>query len=160
MPGLSRIVHMSAAALILTSISPLQSSSGMEPTLKTKQTMILHLHRTRHSKHGTFGILDVNGKGTVYTLEETELQVPPGTYPVELTFSPRFHRLLPLLIVPHRSAIRIHAGNWPRDSHGCILVGQSRGDNMIGHSLLALDLLVKQIQSALASGLTVFIEIS
>lgn len=117
--------------------------------------MILTLHRLKHSKHGTFGVLLVNGEKPVYTLEETELQIPPGTYPVELTFSPHFHRLLPLLIVPHRSAIRIHAGNWPRDSEGCILVGLGKGSAMLYRSLEALDPLIQQIQAALAQGVAV-----
>ncbi len=131
----------------------------MDRTLKTN-SMILHLHRTDKSRRGTFGVLDVDGRGTVYTLEETELQVPPGTYPIELTFSPRFHRLLPLLAVPGRSAIRLHEGNYPQDSSGCILVGLVRGQNMIGCSRLALDPLVKQIQLALSQGVAVYIVIS
>ncbi len=128
--------------------------------MPTKQTLILRLHRTEQRGRGTFGTLDVNGGKLLYTLEETAELIPPGTYPIELTFSPRFHRILPLIIVPHRSAIRLHSGNWARDSHGCVLVGISRGSNMITHSLEALNPLVKQIQLAVAQGDAVYIVIS
>jgi hypothetical protein len=104
--------------------------------------------------------LSVNGKKHIYTLEETREQIPEGIYHIELTFSPHFHRQLPLLIVPHRSAIRIHAGNWPRDSSGCILVGTRKGNDMILGSLDALDPLIQQIQSALDAGDSVIIVVS
>ncbi len=157
--GSSRIARMSAVALTLTWLSPLPSNSGQAPTSKTQKMLTLTLHRLRHSRHGTFGVLLVNGEKPVYTLEETELQIPPGIYPVELTYSPKFHRLLPLLIVPHRSAIRIHAGNWPRDSSGCILVGLVQGNTMIGRSLEALDPLIQQIQEQLSAHGDVQIEV-
>ena len=49
--------------------------------------------------------------------------MPVGTYPVLVTFSPRFQRNLPLIgNVPGRSGIRIHRGTKPEHSKGCILV--------------------------------------
>lgn len=122
--------------------------------------MILELRRISHSKHGTFGVLTVNGEKPIYTLEETELQIPTGTYSVELTYSPKFHRLLPLLSVPGRKNIRIHSGNWPRDSSGCILVGTHKGKDMILGSLDALNPLVIQIEQALAYHAVVTLSIS
>ncbi|MEF2145130.1 MAG: DUF5675 family protein [Desulfovibrionaceae bacterium] len=54
--------------------------------------------------------------------------IPTGSYQLRLSRSQRFGRLLPeLLAVPDRTAIRIHAGNGPGDSSGCILVGEVRG---------------------------------
>jgi hypothetical protein len=54
--------------------------------------------------------------------------IPAGTYGLRLSRSQRFGRLLPeLLDVPGRSMIRIHAGNGPGDTEGCILVGPERG---------------------------------
>jgi hypothetical protein len=156
--GLYLIVLLSVAIPTSTFSQPLPLNSGLAQCSKT--TMTLTLRRLSHSKHGTFGVLLVNGEKPVYTLEETELEIPPGTYPIELTFSPRFHRQLPLLIVPHRSAIRIHAGNWPRDSSGCILVGTRKGNDMILGSLDALDPLIQQIHSALDAGDSVIIVVS
>lgn len=138
---------------------PLSSDSGTARIFPMKQ-MILHLQRISHSKHGTFGVLSIDGKDPVYTLEETELEISLGTYLIELTWSPKFHRLLPLLHVPHRSNIRIHAGNWPRDSEGCILVGTRKGKDMILGSQDALDLLIPQIQQALDAHVAVLIQVS
>lgn len=50
--------------------------------------------------------------------------IPEGIYRMSVTYSPKFRRKLPLLKdVPHRSGIRIHAGNTASDTLGCILVG-------------------------------------
>ena len=56
------------------------------------------------------------------SLENADFLIPAGTYPVERTWSPRFKKLLPLIQnVPDREGIRIHRGNLPEHSHGCIL---------------------------------------
>jgi hypothetical protein len=123
--------------------------------------MLLNLTRKPSSNGCTFGIMTVDGQNPVYTLERPEVQIPIGTYSVEITFSPRFRRMLPLLDnVPERSNIRIHMGNWPRDTDGCILVGLGLGQDMITQSLAALDPLVNQIQQAVDSGEPVTITIS
>lgn len=122
--------------------------------------MTLTLTRTRHSKHGTFGVLRLDGRFVAYTLEETELQILPGTYPVELTYSPKFHRQLPLLSVHGRKYIRIHPGNWPRDSMGCILVGLVQGKDMILKSQEALTNLMLSLEIADASGDAIQIVVS
>jgi len=59
---------------------------------------------------------------TVETLENADYLIPAGTYPLELTWSPRFKKLLPILRnVPDREGIRIHMGTKPEHSEGCIL---------------------------------------
>lgn len=109
----------------------------------------------------TFGELTIDNVHECNTLERRGVQIPCGTYPVELTISPHFHRLLPLLdSVPGRSDIRIHTGNWPRDTEGCILVGLKIGEGMILQSQLALDPLVTKIKTAIDNGEKVTISVT
>ena len=79
---------------------------------------------TRISREGKAvrGKMRVNGRD-IATLENADYIIPVGTYPVLVTFSPRFQRNLPLIgNVPSRSGIRIHRGTKPEHSKGCILV--------------------------------------
>ncbi len=58
------------------------------------------------------------------TIENRDYLIPELIYPVHVTHSPKFRRLLPLIYyVPGRTGIRIHAGNEARHSEGCVLVG-------------------------------------
>ena len=60
------------------------------------------------------------------TLENAEFLVPPLTYKIAVTMSPKFGRLLPVLQqVPNRSGIRFHRGCRPEHSEGCILVSRA-----------------------------------
>ena len=57
--------------------------------------------------------------------------IPFGTYELRSTWSPRFKRWLPQVMnVPGYSGIRIHAGNTPAHTSGCILVGQRLGNDL------------------------------
>ena len=60
------------------------------------------------------------------TLENAEFLIPPLTYKIAVTMSPKFGRLLPVLQqVPNRSGIRFHRGCRPEHSEGCILVSRA-----------------------------------
>lgn len=86
--------------------------------------------------------------------------IPTGRYPVELTYSARFKRKLPLLgRVPGFSAIRIHAGNTVADTEGCILVGENKSKGMVLNSRAWLDVLLRKMDGAMADGERVTITI-
>ncbi len=75
--------------------------------------------------------------------------IPEGRYPVLITKSPKFKRWLPLLFgVPHFEGIRIHAGNFPKDTRGCILVGQNTKPGILTNSLCTLNLLISKMTEA------------
>jgi len=82
----------------------------------------IHLTRISRENKAVRGIMRVNGRD-IATLENADYIIPVGTYPVSVTFSPRFKRMLPLIgNVPGRSGIRIHRGTKPEHSKGCVLV--------------------------------------
>lgn len=118
------------------------------------QITVKRLHKTNTS---TIGELLIDGIFQCYTLEDVERPVkiknetaiPKGTYKVIINQSNRFKRLLPLLLnVPNYEGVRIHSGNTNHDTEGCILVGQTRGDNYVGQSRKAFDKLFKKMQAA------------
>lgn len=88
-----------------------------------------------------------------------ETAIPTGRYEVRLTLSNRFKKILPeLLRVPGFSGIRIHSGNLPGDTEGCLLPGLERRAKGVGSSVLAMREIERWI---LAAGKTpVFITIA
>lgn len=111
----------------------------------------------------TFGTMTFPDGLVVQTLEDVvrpsgvkvvhETAIPAGTYPVTVTMSRRFGRLLPLISgVNQYEGVRIHAGNTTQDTAGCLLVGTSRGryDNIVD-SRRALEQVQKRIAEALVS---------
>jgi hypothetical protein len=106
--------------------------------------MELSVERRWHSEACTTGILSINGTFQCFTLERPEDDpehppIPTGRYEVTRYQSPHFGKdVLLLHDVPGRDSIEIHTGNTAKDSHGCILVGQTLGGSSIGHSVAAL----------------------
>src|ERR1700693_4777297 len=86
----------------------------------------------------TMGEITIAGNFAAWSLEQPGPQFPSGfhrveagIFPIKLYESPHFGRLMPLLVDPPHEWIEIHWGNWPRNSHGCILVGTMRGENIL-----------------------------
>lgn len=76
-------------------------------------------------------VRDLNKDGDLNDLGETkvygETAIPYGTYEVEVTYSPKFKRELPLIKnVPHFEGIRIHKGNYATNSSGCVITGENK----------------------------------
>ena len=99
--------------------------------------MKLTLNRIYKGPEYTIGKLYIDDKYFCDTLEDTvrtdgmkvygKTAIPAGTYKIELTESPRFRCLMPLICnVPNFSGIRIHAGNSAEDTDGCVLVGLNK----------------------------------
>ena len=82
----------------------------------------IHLTRKDKDCKAVHGCLRT-GAQEIATLENKDYIIPTGTYPVRVTWSPKFKRMLPLVLnVPGRSGIRVHRGTRPEHSRGCILV--------------------------------------
>lgn len=64
-----------------------------------------------------------------------ETAIPYGTYNVEITYSPKYKRLMPeIKNVKGFSGIRIHSGNTAKDTLGCLIVGKNTQVGMVTES--------------------------
>ena len=83
---------------------------------------IIRLIRKSKDGRAVRGVMSFGGC-EIATLENDDYVIPCGTYPIAVTWSPKFKRMLPLVMdVPGRSGIRVHRGTRPEHSRGCILV--------------------------------------
>lgn len=108
----------------------------------------MKLFRYKKNAKAVLGILKDDEYGTYHTLENAETVIPDGIYTVIVNHSPAFGKDLPLLIsdkVPASRGIRIHEGNYSKDSKGCILVGNDSylERSSIGGSTKAMEQLLK-----------------
>ena len=82
-----------------------------------------HLYLVEHRYSGSTGEYKEYLTPICSTLENADYIIPALIYRVQVTQSPKFHRLLPCLVqVPGRSGIRVHRGTKPEHSKGCIIV--------------------------------------
>ena len=87
--------------------------------------------------------------------------IPYGTYNITITYSPRFKKNLPLLNnVKGFDGIRIHSGNTPQDTEGCLLPGFNKVKGQVIDSRVTTDKLIAQIQQSLNKGEKVTITIT
>ena len=131
--------------------------------------MQLKLIRKTFTDRSTIGELLVEDSFECFTLEDVvrevkipgQTAIPAGTYEVTVTFSNHFQKRLPLLLdVPNFEGVRIHSGNRPEDTEGCILVGTSKGSpDRIDNSKAAFAALFSKVEAAFRNG-KVFLEIT
>ena len=97
--------------------------------------MYIRLIRNEAKGNAITGRLVIDGRWFCYTLERKGVEIPALCYPVKVTMSPKFKRLLPIVQnvprtpianspspIAQRSGIRFHRGTKPQHSTGCILV--------------------------------------
>ena len=86
--------------------------------------------------------------------------IPRGRYRLLLTYSTRFKKQLPLLVdVPGFDGVRIHGGNAPEDSLGCILVGRMRTARGVQGCAPVVDRIIRILQDAEDAGDECWIEV-
>ena len=87
--------------------------------------------------------------------------IPYGTYNVTITYSPRFKKNLPLINnVKGFDGIRIHSGNTPQDTEGCLLLGLNKVKGRVVDSKVTVNKFIDIVQKALNKGEKVTIEIT
>ena len=125
--------------------------------------MEIQVNRIARKDGYTIGRMSLNGVYFCDTLEDTDrglnaamsldeilskkrkgiTAIPTGKYDVILTFSPRFKRVLPLLLnVKGYEGVRIHAGNTAEDTEGCLLVGENKERGKVLNSRATLEKLM------------------
>ena len=116
--------------------------------------MKLELKRIAYKETYTIGKLYIDGIYFADTLEDKvrdmkikdKTAIPCGTYKVQITYSNRFKKMMPLLLnVPGFEGIRIHNGNSESDTSGCILVGQNKVKGKLVNSRVIYEMLMDKL---------------
>ncbi len=129
--------------------------------------MELKLIRETYTKDSTIGRLFINGVFFCYTLEDAVREkkiknitaIDAGKYEVIINYSNRFKQLMPLLIgVKNYEGVRIHWGNYSKDTEGCLLLGSTKGVDFVGNSKKTYAVLLSKMKQAIQRE-KIFIEI-
>ena len=116
--------------------------------------MKLELKRIAYKETYTIGKLYIDGIYFCDTLEnkvraikiKDKTAIPCGTYKVQITYSNRFKKMMPLLLnVPGFDGIRIHSGNTSEDTSGCVLVGQNKVKGKLVNSKMIYEMLMVKL---------------
>lgn len=91
---------------------------------------ILEIIRLEEGPYGTFGILRVQKRIKLFTLEPNDWEnmtnissIPAQQYLCKRHMSPRFGETFLVQDVPGRDDVLFHWGNWKTNTEGCILLG-------------------------------------
>jgi len=130
--------------------------------------MELKLNRKIYTKNSTIGELIINGVFFCHSLEDvirdvnrngnfdcaeskihSKTAILAGRYEVIINMSTRFKKLMPLLLdTPFFKGIRIHNGNTPEHTEGCILVGSTKSVDFVGGSVDTYNRLMIRLNNA------------
>ncbi len=91
------------------------------------------------------------------TLEPHDYIIPEGMYLIRFTHSPKFSSKLPyskvldkkvpeIIGIKDHTGVRLHVGNYPSETQGCILVGTTGSDTIVLNSRHAYLQLCNKIQ--------------
>lgn len=87
---------------------------------------ILTISRTHFKPDlGIFGVMDFDGIPFAVTLENYKSRIPKGEYTCKRSFYYNGGYDTFEIIVPNRTRILFHKGNWQEDSEGCVLIGEN-----------------------------------
>lgn len=136
--------------------------------------MDLLVNRTTRTPNSTIGQFSVNENFFSYCLEPTDRGltsdmtleqiasikvqnqtcIPTGTYSVTSYISPKHNNTrVPLLEnVPGFGYVEIHAGNYPKDTDACLLLGNTEGVDYVGNSVVTINQFYSLFFDALDSG--------
>lgn len=122
----------------------------------------LELRRTGFSDNSTMGELYLDNEFLCYTLElpyrdnqQFRSCIPVGKYGLEARGSDKFGKTYEVENVPTRTDIIFHRGNFPKDTKGCILVGDSKGKNSVNNSRKTMRILRERLRGYDSLELTV-----
>jgi hypothetical protein len=123
--------------------------------------MRLLLERHTFHRSWTIGTLYVDFRPYCFTLEDADrlavglekvygaTAIPEGDYLVEITWSEKFERALPIVKdVPGFTGVRFHTGNTAADTEGCVIVGRKAALGRVMDSRLAFAPLFLKMQVA------------
>jgi hypothetical protein len=130
--------------------------------------MKLKLFRVILTDKTTIGKLFIDGVFFCYTLEDAvrpkgvkikgQTAICSGLHSLTLGWSPRFKQLMPYIynqidfntIDDGHGAVfkgvRIHWGNYAKDTEGCILVGSTKSKDFIGNSKVTYRKLMEKLE--------------
>ena len=132
---------------------------------------MIEITRNIFSVNSTIGILRINNEFICYTLEDVcrpvGVKIPGETaipahesYQLKITLSERFKKPLPLIynqpdfsvkddLGKNWTGIRIHSGNKPADTEGCIIVGLVKKTDWVQGALDAMEKLIPLLEEPL-----------
>lgn len=89
-----------------------------------------------------------------------ETAIPTGRYKVTMSWSPRFKKEMPLVnAVKGFTGVRLHSGNTPKDTLGCILFGANDKVGEVCNSRYWTTMLTAIIKSAIEREENVYLQV-